>query len=239
MTGFMWKHQPAASSCISHPTFPQFPGKFWGLWTLHHENLLWRWHYPARCFVVLFHCHGISLVCACSQHVGPWLCVLSEAQDTRAASHYALGIIYNIHLDCITLLHPWCNHYTHKKCKSNGHFHACVCPCSGGKESLVSNQHFLVLLRQPISFCILKKRASCSAWFIFLGLICHFLVRHSLAKCFFHSSFICCGHAEVKGWWKRGRLPPAERFKNSYNRFSERTIRQIYLYCEIFTCGTP
>ena len=40
-----------------------------------------------------------------------------------------------------------------------------------------------------MGFCILKKQAHCSTWFIFLCLICHFLVRHFLAKCGFHSSF--------------------------------------------------
>ena len=66
----------------------------------------------------------------------------------------------------------------------------------GGKES-VSNWHFLVVVAQPTGFCILKKQANYSAWFISLRLIHHFLAD-------------CC-HLETEGWWKQGPWPPVER----------------------------
>ena len=61
-----------------------------------------------------------------------------------------------------------------------------ACPREG-RES-ISNRYFLVVVPQPISFCILKKRADHSAWFTFSRVIPHFLSRYFLAKCSFHSS---------------------------------------------------
>ena len=60
-----------------------------------------------------------------------------------------------------------------------------ACPREG-RES-ISNRYFLVVVPQPISFCILKKRADHSAWFTFSRVIPHFLSRYFLAKCSFHS----------------------------------------------------
>ena len=40
----------------------------------------------------------------------------------------------------------------------------------GGRRESVSNQHFLVVVPQPIGFCILKKWAKCIACFIFPAL---------------------------------------------------------------------
>ena len=44
---------------------------------------------------------------------------------------------------------------------------ACV---PGEERESTSNWHFLVVVLQPIGFCVLKKRANHSAWFIFLCL---------------------------------------------------------------------
>ena len=71
----------------------------------------------------------------------------------------------------------------------------------GGRVS-VSNLYFLVVLPQSIGFCILRKQASHSFWFIFLHLIHHFLARHFLANCSLHSSFrllwSCCNRRLTK-----------------------------------------
>ena len=45
--------------------------------------------------------------------------------------------------------------------------HACVVGGWGGVGGSISNLCFLVVLLQPISFCILKKWANHSIWFIF------------------------------------------------------------------------
>ena len=83
----------------------------------------------------------------------------------------------------------------------------------------MNNQHFLAVVPQPVGFCILKKWVSCCTWFIFPHLIYPFLAKGS-----FHWS-VCLLQAE--GWPKWGPLPPVERFGNSYNRLSERNIRQM------------
>ena len=107
----------------------------------------------------------------------------TRAALPRAANHYALGVIYHAQTDCIMLLHPWGNHYP-QKCQSKTQI-AIFMPvreCQrGGKES-VSTQHLLVVVPQPTGFHILKRRANCSAWFIFPCLIPHFLPRHFLEK---------------------------------------------------------
>ena len=59
--------------------------------------------------------------------------------------------------------------------------------CVQGEGESISNQHFLVVVQQPIGFRILKKWANGSTWFIFQFLIPHFLLRHFLAKCSFRS----------------------------------------------------
>ena len=66
--------------------------------------------------------------------------------------------------------HPWWNHYARRR-KNNRVIFMPVCVyLEGGRES-ISNQHFLVVVPQPICFCIWKKWASRSAWFSFLCLI--------------------------------------------------------------------
>ena len=62
--------------------------------------------------------------------------------------------------------------------------------CVWGERESFSNQHFIVVVPQPINFCILKKWANHSTWLIFpqAHLIRHFLLRHFLAKFSFHSS---------------------------------------------------
>lgn len=90
---------------------------------------------------------------------------------SRAASHYALSAICHIQVDCITLLwlHPCWNHYP-RKCKwNNGNFHAYVCVFLRGESPLAASI-ILVVVPQPVGFCILKKRASHSAWLIFPAL---------------------------------------------------------------------
>ena len=82
---------------------------------------------------------------------------------------------------------------------------------------------WLTFVPQPISFCILKKQANRSVWFIFWCLIHHFLVRHLVAKCSFHSSVRKQGHAEVGGWWKR---PLSARRKSS--KLVQLTFREEY-----------
>ena len=104
----------------------------------------------------------------------------------------------------------------------------CVC-LRGGRES-VSNQHFRVFGPQPIGFCILEKHISHSAWFIFLCLIPHFLVRRLVAKCTFHcySSFTVVMPMS-EGRWKHGPQPPVERLKNSYKIFRENYWTDIHV----------
>ena len=58
--------------------------------------------------------------------------------------------------------------------------------CPGG-ESPSGTGIFLWLCHSQ-SACILKKQFNRSTWFIFPCLIRHFLARHFLAKCSFHSS---------------------------------------------------
>ena len=94
----------------------------------------------------------------------------------------------------------------------------------------VSNQYFLMVVPEPISFSILKKRANRSAWFIFPRLIRYFLLRHFLAKCSFHSPVHSLQSCQSRRWRKRGPRPPVGRLKNSYSRIWERNIRQIYMW---------
>ena len=82
----------------------------------------------------------------------------------------------------------FCQKNVNKMKTQNGQFHAHVCVCLRGGREAISNWNFLVVVPQPPGFCILKKWANGSAWFTFLWLIPHFLPRHFLAKCSFHSS---------------------------------------------------
>ena len=96
--------------------------------------------------------------------------------------------------------------------------------CPGGGRVCISNQHFPVVVPQPIGFCILKKQANCSTWFIFSRLILHFLLRCILAKCSFRSSI----HSQQS--CRSGRLmktgPLATRRK--IEKLIQQTFREEY-----------
>ena len=105
-----------------------------------------------------------------------------------------------------------------------GHFHAYVCECLGGGGESVSKQHFLVVVPQPIRFCVWQKWANHSTWFIFPRLICHFLVRHIPAKSSFSSS--------VHSLWSclSGRLTKMEPLATSrkIQKLIQQTSREKY-----------
>ena len=140
----------------------------------------------------------------------------------KAVNHYTLGVIFQAQVDCITLLCPWWNHYVINvsKKKIDSHFHGCTCP-GGGKES-ISNWHFLMVVPQPVGFCILNKRVNYSIWIIFLCLIRLFPARHFQAKCSFQSSIHSLQSCQSGRLTKGGLQSPVERFRNSYNRLSAR-----------------
>ena len=96
--------------------------------------------------------------------------------------------------------------------------HACLC-LRGGRQS-VSNQHFLVVVPQPISFCILKKQANGSAWFIFKCLIPHFLRRNFLAICSFH--FSVHSQQSCRSWRLTKTGPVAASRKMKKKRYFQR-----------------
>ena len=105
-----------------------------------------------------------------------------------------------------------------------------MCTCSqgcGGEKESVSSRHFLVVVPQPISFCILNKQANCSAWFIFPCLIHHFLAKRN-----FHSSIRSLQSCRNKRLMKMGTWPLVERwyFLSSHNRPYEMNIRQINIH---------
>ena len=122
---------------------------------------------------------------------------------------------------CIALLHPRWNHYA-IKCKwSNGHFHAYACLYArGGRESLPQLAFSCGCATAKWHRCILKKRAICSPWFIFLRL----MLRCSQAKCSFHSS-VCS-----QGWCWGGRLKktgPSATCRN-IEKLIQQTFREEY-----------
>ena len=98
--------------------------------------------------------------------------------------------------------------------------------CLGGARESVSKQHFLVIVPQPIGigFCLWKRWAIIALGSFSLGLIDHFLTRHFLAKCSFHSS-IC------SPWSCRcGRLKEIGRLATSTNiqKLIQQTFREEY-----------
>ena len=113
----------------------------------------------------------------------------------------------------------------------------CICMrVSGWMERIHQQQHFLMVVPQPISFCLLKKQASHRAWFIIPCLTHHFFWQDTAwQNAASVLQLVHCSRAAVEGWGKQGLQPTVERFKNSYNGLSERTVGQIYMYCEIRT----
>ena len=105
------------------------------------------------------------------------------------------------------------------------HIHIYACLCQRGEGVSVSNWHFLVVVPQPISFCILKNWANHSIWFIFPHIIPHFLPRHFLAKCIFHSSVHSQQSCQSRGWWKRNPWPPVEKIQ----KLIQQTFRDEYI----------
>ena len=97
-------------------------------------------------------------------------------------------------------------------------------PVSEGRERVCRHWHFLVVLPQPISFCILKKQANCSAWFIFPHLIPHFLPRHFLIEFSFHSSV-----RSLQSCWSR-RLTKTRPLATSrkIQKLVQQTFRQEF-----------
>ena len=140
-------------------------------------------------------------------------------QVHRAANHGALGIIYRAQVDRIMLLSPRWNHYANKWIEINIKMviFMPVCESGRGGRGPICNQHPLVAVPLPISFCSLKKRANRTTWFIFPHFIPHFLPRHFLAKCSFHFSF-------------RWQQPCIRGRQILYNRLSERNIGQIAMF---------
>ena len=110
-------------------------------------------------------------------------------QLLTAANHYTLGVIYHAQVDCTMLLYPWWNHFT-KKCKIIIWSFSYVSVRSlGGERESTSNWHLLVVVPQPVDFCILKQWANRNAWLIFLCLIHYFLVRPGKRQLPFFSLF--------------------------------------------------
>ena len=112
--------------------------------------------------------------------------------------------------------------------------HACV--HGEGEGESVSNWHFRVVVPQPIGFCVFEKQANCSTWFVFLCLICHFLARHFLAKCSFHSSVCLLPSCRSRRMTETLSLGTGRKIQKLVSRLSERNIRQIDIVKS--SCGT-
>ena len=97
------------------------------------------------------------------------------------------------------------------------YFHAYACVWLGGEKEFVSSL-------QPISFRAVKKQANRSAWFIFLLLIPHFLLRHFLEKRSIHSSVHSQRSCRSRRLTKTG--PLATSGKN--RKLTQHTFREDY-----------
>ena len=96
-----------------------------------------------------------------------------------------------------------------------------MCP-RRGRES-VSKWYCLVVVPQPIGFCILQKWANCSAWFIFPPFILHFLRRHWQNEASI-LQFICSRHAKVGRLMKTRPLATSRKIQ----KLIQQTFREDY-----------
>ena len=99
-----------------------------------------------------------------------------------------------------------------------------MCLGGGGGRESVSNWHVLVVVPQPTGFCILKKPAIRSTRSIFLHLTCHFLVRHFLAKCHFHSSVLSLQSCQSRRLIKTGPTSTGKKTQ----KLIQQTFREDY-----------
>ena len=111
-----------------------------------------------------------------------------------------------------------------------------MCVSMGRERVSISNWHFLVVVPQPLGFCVLKKWASHSVWFVFPQYMSFpgetFPGKMQLP---FFSLF-----AAVKPKQKADENRALGcQSKGSKTLTTDLTgILDKYMYCEIFTCGT-
>ena len=100
----------------------------------------------------------------------------------------------------------------------------CMLVCVGGGGGIgrdsISDLHFPVVVPQLIGVCTLKQWANRSAWFIFLGLVHHFLARQFLAKYRFYSS--------ADSLWSRWRRRLTKTGPLATSRKIQKLIQQTF-----------
>ena len=106
-----------------------------------------------------------------------------------------------------------------------------ACVCNGEWESPVSNRHFHAVVPQTIaeSASVFWHSRPTIALGLLPALDDLFLMRLSLRKQSFHFSVHRLRSCQSRRLMKRGPQPPVERFKNSYNRCSEKTILILWI----------